>query len=100
LRAQSYKEVAHLFSQIPTIDRPAVNNDESIFSAEFLTTFRAGRRIETKYFEVSTTRDHGVRHVAPAQTVPILDHIPDFRVSVTTPSADFSARVSALLVNR
>src|SRR5215213_11380203 len=74
---QSSKEVDHLLSQIPAVERTAVNNRKLISQSQLVATTLAINVAKLEQRKIRATRDHFVMHRAATQSLPFFDDGPD-----------------------
>src|SRR6185369_10112452 len=71
------KKIRHLLSQIPTSERPAVNERELIRQSKLLPPPHPVRWIETETVKIYATRNNHVVWRAAAQPFPLANDRPD-----------------------
>src|SRR5437016_13291212 len=75
---QRGEQVCHLRSEIPTIDRAAIDNHKLILEAQLLASTLTIWFAELKQIEANTTWHHLMGHVPTSQSVPGIDDWPNF----------------------
>src|SRR2546423_10650081 len=77
LPAERQKKIRHLLSQIPAVNRPAVDHHKAIVDIEFAPSLRARFVTEAEQFQISATWYDFVDYVPAAQAVPLINDRPN-----------------------
>src|SRR3989442_14581050 len=75
--AERQKEIRHILSQVPAINRSAVDHNKTIFEIEFAPSLRARFVREPEQFQISAAWHHFVSYLATAQAFPLINDRPD-----------------------
>src|SRR6185295_14186283 len=71
------KKVGHLFSQVPTIKRAAVNHRESIIKTQLSTSPRSIFNTKLKQRQIDATRNYFMLDSTATQSFPFFNDRPD-----------------------
>src|SRR6266550_2623542 len=75
--AERQKKISHILSEVPAINRSAVDDNKTIFEIKLAPSLRARFVREPEQFQISAAWHHFVSYLATVQTFPLINDRPD-----------------------